>query len=114
LVVHGSPTAGHQYVIVFRAAGRELGLLAPQLEDIRQLPIDIDAQTFREPGVAGAFVVDGATVRLLDLPELAELAEPEWFGQAASEDFADATVEPQKSKNLRRAEQHALLAGANP
>ncbi len=67
------------FVVVFRAAKREAGLLVPHLDDIRQLTPEIDAQTFRERGVAGAFVVNGVTMRMIDVVDLAELAHPEWF-----------------------------------
>jgi two-component system chemotaxis sensor kinase CheA len=67
------------FVIVFRAANREVGLLTPHLDDIRQISPEIDGQTYRAPGVSGSFVLNGATLRMIDLVELAELAYPEWF-----------------------------------
>jgi two-component system, chemotaxis family, sensor kinase CheA len=67
------------FVIVFRAAKREAGLLVPMLDDIRQLAPEIDAETFRERGVAGGFVLNGVTMRMIDVVDLAELAHPEWF-----------------------------------
>jgi two-component system chemotaxis sensor kinase CheA len=67
------------FVIVFRAAKHEAGLLVPVLDDIRQLAPEIDAQMFRERGVAGAFVLNSVTIRMLDVVDLAEAAYPEWF-----------------------------------
>ncbi len=58
------------YIIVFRHGGRELGLIAPQVLDIRALPSDIDTTTFREPGVLGSAVLDGHPIRFLDAFEL--------------------------------------------
>jgi two-component system chemotaxis sensor kinase CheA len=74
------------FVIVFRAAKREAGLLVPMLDDIRQLAPEIDAQTFRERGVAGAFVLNGVTMRMIDVVDLAELAHPEWFTEAKEQE----------------------------
>ena len=71
---------GHRvYVVVFSALGREVGLVVPELIDIRELPTTVDTATLREPGVIGSLVVDGKTTRLLDLFELTRLAHPAWF-----------------------------------
>jgi two-component system chemotaxis sensor kinase CheA len=77
--------AAYYFVIVFRAARREAGLLVPALDDIRQLAPEIDSETFRERGIVGSFVQNGATMRLVDLVALAELAHPEWFAEAEQE-----------------------------
>ena len=71
--------ADRYYVVVFRTASREVGLLVAELDDVRQLTLDIDSLTFRERGIAGGFVVDETTMRLVDTVELAHLAQPEWF-----------------------------------
>jgi two-component system, chemotaxis family, sensor kinase CheA len=76
------PQQQRLYVIVFKAAQREIGLIAPCLTDIRGVPADVDTSTFREPGVVGSLVLDGKTTRLLDLLELTRAAHPEWFRDA--------------------------------
>jgi len=73
------PERSQVYVAVFRAADREVGLIIPNLIDIRQLSINVDTLTFREAGVIGSLVVDDHAVRLLDLYELCEAARPDWF-----------------------------------
>jgi two-component system chemotaxis sensor kinase CheA len=83
------------FVIVFRATGREIGLLVSELDDIRQLALDIDSLTFRERGISGGFVLNETTMRLVDTVELAQMAHPEWFESATAptyEDTADATT----------------------
>ncbi len=67
------------YVVVFAAAGREVGILVPELLDIRAVPTQIDTNTFREPGIIGSLVYDKMTVRLVDLHELTRKAHPDWF-----------------------------------
>jgi two-component system chemotaxis sensor kinase CheA len=74
-----APAAPKLYVAVFRTSGRELGLIVPELIDIRRVPVQVDTLTFRQPGVAGSLVVEGAAIRLLDLFELARAARPDWF-----------------------------------
>lgn len=67
------------YVIVFEAAGQEVGLVVPCLEDIRDVTTSIDQVTFTERGVLGSMVLDERTTRFVDLFEIAEVAHPEWF-----------------------------------
>lgn len=67
------------YIVVYKVMQREVGLIVPRLEDIRQVGTDVDPVTFREPGVTGAIVVDGNATRLLDLYELTQAAHPDWF-----------------------------------
>ena len=84
--VKGRPMAeaDRYYVIVFRAAGREIGLLVAELDDIRQLALEIDPPTFRERGISGGFVLNETTMRLVDTVELAQVAHPEWFEKVAA------------------------------
>lgn len=70
------------YVVVFEIKGREVGLVAPVLRDIRDIPTNIDTSTFVEEGVIGSLVVDKRTTRIVDLFELARKAHPEWFKDA--------------------------------
>jgi two-component system chemotaxis sensor kinase CheA len=80
---HPMAEADRYYVIVLRAAGREVGLLVAELDDIRQLALDVDPLTFRERGISGGFVLNETTMRLVDTVELAQMAHPEWFEKAA-------------------------------
>ncbi len=67
------------YVAVFVAAEREVGLIVPDLSDIRPVSTRIDTVTFREPGIAGSLVYERMTVRLVDLHELTRKIHPDWY-----------------------------------
>ncbi len=67
------------YIIVFEANGKEVGLIVPHLEDIREVTTVIDQTTFVERGIHGSMVLDEKTTRFVDLFEIAEIAHPEWF-----------------------------------
>ncbi len=69
----------HVYVVVFNLGDREVGLVAPSLDDICSVPTDVDTMTFREKGVIGSVVIEEHATRLINLFELAELAHSEWF-----------------------------------
>jgi len=72
------------YVIVFEANGKEVGLVVPTLEDIREVTTVIDQTTFIERGILGSMVLDKKTTRYIDLFEIAEIAHPEWFEDQVS------------------------------
>ena len=84
--------AAKVYVVVFATAGREVGLLVPQLVDIRSVPAHFDTGTFREPGVVGSFVYEQMTVRLLDLHELNRKAHPDWYDAHSAAQPPDGLV----------------------
>ena len=79
LDVLSPPENSRVYVIVFTVGEREVGLIAPRLDDIRDVESSIDTETFRVPGVAGSLLVDGRETRLLDVFELAKASHPQWF-----------------------------------
>jgi two-component system chemotaxis sensor kinase CheA len=89
------PQLARLYVVVFRVGQREVGMIAPQLTDIRHVSTNVDTMTLREPGVIGSMVLDGKTTRLLDLFELTHTARPDWF----REDPA-AAAKPAEGKNI--------------
>ncbi len=98
LQVKPAPQTERLYVIVFRLRQREVGLLVPELCDVQEVPLEVDTQSFVEPGVMGSVVVGGRTVRLLDLFELAQKAHPEWFTKSPLEETPPA--DPSQSYRL--------------
>lgn len=68
------------YVVVFRAGDQEVGLVAPEILDIRDIPAQLDTRTFSETGLLGSLIIDGRPTRIVDAYELARTEHPEWFG----------------------------------
>lgn len=64
------------YVVVVGMRDREIGIVAPRIDDIRNVTTELDSVTFREPGVVGSLVLGGETVRLVDPYELIERRFP--------------------------------------
>ncbi|MBN1477895.1 chemotaxis protein CheW [Candidatus Sumerlaeota bacterium] len=79
------------FVIVFEIRGRELGLISSKIQDVREVLAQFDAATFRERGISGSLILDGVTVRLIEIFELAELAEPSLFKAQGPQVVADGT-----------------------
>ena len=74
----------HVHVIVFKVYGREVGLLAQHLDDIRDCDLTMDDDVRGQIGVAGVSVIGDRTTRILDLYGLTEQARPEWFERDGS------------------------------
>ncbi|TWT79104.1 Chemotaxis protein CheA [Planctomycetes bacterium CA13] len=76
------------HVIVFKVYGHEVGLIAPNLYDIRKCDLLFGDDTCRADGVAGIAVIDERPTRLLDLYGLTQIARPEWFSSHAEDQQA--------------------------
>lgn len=55
------------FVIVFKVAGREVGLLATEVLDTVDSTADIDSVMYAQPGILGAVVLDGKIIQIVDL-----------------------------------------------
>lgn len=71
--------ADHMYAIVYNVYGREVGLLAPILRDIRESTSEVDTHNCPEKAVAGATIIDDRVTRVLDVYSLTEQLHPDWF-----------------------------------
>ena len=87
-------SAENVYVVVYEVRGREVGLIAPMLRDIRDVTTNVDTVTFQEPGIIGSIVVEEQTIRLIDLFELTQLAHPDWFVDDKDPVFDEETLPP--------------------
>jgi two-component system chemotaxis sensor kinase CheA len=85
------------YIAIFEFNGQELAVIVPSLSEIRELPLDIDTRTFREPGVLGSVVMDRQAIRLLDVFQLAAKAYPQL---ARAEAQAAASAAPSSYRIL--------------
>lgn len=81
LDVAPQPECQHVFIVVFHTGEREIGLVAPFMDDIREVTTTIDDQTHRVPGVIGSMVVDDQLLRMLDVFELARAIHPQWFAE---------------------------------
>jgi len=80
------------FVIVFRVYGHEVGLIAPNLHDIRDVDLSSGVQMSREEGVAGVAVIDDRSTRLLDLYGLTKEARPDWFEKPIGQEAQDGVA----------------------
>ncbi len=80
-VVEVKPIADHDEleVIVFKIAGREVGLLATGPIDVIDVAIQVDADTLKQQGILGSSIINGHTTLMLDIYGLVQALYPSWF-----------------------------------
>ncbi len=66
-------------VIVFNLAGKDVGLLAIGPIDAIEVAADIDDVTLRQPGIMGSAIIAGHTTMLVDIFEMVQTINPDWF-----------------------------------
>ncbi|MCG8652072.1 MAG: chemotaxis protein CheW, partial [Pirellulales bacterium] len=104
------------FVVVFEVSGKEVGLIAPILHDVRNVTAVIDDATLREPGVMGAAVINEVTTRLIALHEIVVKAHPEWFTKpepSAEEEQLETRIMLAEDSNFfrKQVKKHLLDSG---
>jgi len=66
-------------VIIFPVAGREVGLLAAPPVDALEVALVVDEITLRQNGISGSAIIDGQTTLIVDVFEVMEALNPDWF-----------------------------------
>ncbi|WP_025322180.1 hybrid sensor histidine kinase/response regulator [Deferrisoma camini] len=93
-------------VLVVRLPGRSAGLLATGPVDAYQGRIEVDRETLVQAGIAGSTVIEGETVLVVDVVDVARRSYPDWF-QAYEAEETDA----REGATLLVAEDSAFFRG---
>ncbi|MDF2549516.1 MAG: cheA2 [Chlamydiales bacterium] len=75
------PPGDSCYILTFKVAKQEVGLMVAELVDAAETKNVVDATTFRQPGILGSFIWDECTTLLVDLFELAKQVYPELLAE---------------------------------
>jgi two-component system chemotaxis sensor kinase CheA len=82
-------------VIVFNLAGKDIGLLAIGPIDAIEISADIDDVTLKQTGIMGSAIINGHTTMLVDIFEIVQTLNPEWFADhAISETVVEDGIAP--------------------
>ena len=81
--------SGELIVIVFLMAGHEIGLLAKPPVDAIEARVTLDSFTLKQPGISGSAVIGDNTTLIVDIYELIQTVQPEWFAVRGSIEIAD-------------------------
>ncbi|WP_319585567.1 chemotaxis protein CheW [uncultured Desulfobulbus sp.] len=71
-------------VIVFHLAGKDVGLLAIGPIDAIEISADIDDVTLKQPGIMGSTIIGGRTTMLVNIFEITQISNPQWFEDHAA------------------------------
>jgi two-component system, chemotaxis family, sensor kinase CheA len=71
-------------VIVFIVAGREVGLLAIGPVYAMETRLDVDPTTLKQTGIMGSAIINDHTTLLIDMYEIVQTLNPEWFEEQAT------------------------------
>lgn len=78
-------------VIVFHLAGKDVGLLAIGPIDAIEIAADIDDVTLKQPGIMGSAIIGGRTTMLVNIFEITQISNPQWFEEHAA--YAELKLE---------------------
>ncbi len=76
-------------VIVFHLAGKDIGLLATGPIDAIEISPDVDEITLKQTGIMGSAIISGKTTMLVDIFEIVQTVNPEWFEEQFSGEAFD-------------------------
>ena len=80
-------------VIVFHLAGKDIGLLAIGPIDAMEIAAEIDDITLKQPGIMGSAIINGHTTMLIDIFEIVQTVNPDWFVDHPMAMLADEEAE---------------------
>lgn len=81
--------SGELVVIVFLMAGHEIGLLAKAPVDAVEARVTVDTFTLKQPGISGSAIIGGHTTLIVDIHELIQTVQPDWFAVRGSIEIPD-------------------------
>jgi len=66
-------------VIVFKLAGKEIGLMVTPPVDAIETNLSIDDSTLKQPGIMGSMIINEHTTLMVDIFEVVQTLNPAWF-----------------------------------
>jgi two-component system chemotaxis sensor kinase CheA len=95
-------------VIVFIIAGREIGLLAIGPVDAMETNLHVDGTALKQTGIMGSTIISDHTTQLVDVFEIVQALNPEWFEEnditAATDDGSAPTILFAEDSNFFRSQ----------
>lgn len=85
-------------VIVFHLAKKDVGLLATGPIDAIEINTDIDDSTLKQPGIMGSAIIAGKTTMLVNIFEIMQVSNPQWFEDHAA--YAEIAVDQAQAPTI--------------
>ena len=106
------PETEYLYVIVFRVADGEVGLLVSEIVDIVIEAVDIEEKGFSQSGISGSTIIGGKTTLMVDLYGLVRAVDPEWVMRQEEMLKGEATILVAEDTPFFRQQFKRFLEGA--
>lgn len=116
--VQVSPLADQEdlLVLIFSLAGHEMGLLATGPVNSLELSLDIDNRSHKQSGVRGSALIDGQITLLINIYDIFQTLNPEWFEKWSAPsafDGKDITILVVEDSNFFRNQMKSFLEAEN-
>jgi two-component system chemotaxis sensor kinase CheA len=79
---------------------RPVALLASELIDTEETPIELNVESYMQPGVLGSAIIRNSMTLFLDMYRLVEIVEPEWFADRRIGLFGTAGPPPESARQV--------------
>lgn len=100
------PKREQQEIIVFKVKEREIGLMVSPPVDAVEVSLEIDDSTLKQACINGSMIIEGHTTLLVDIFELVQTLNPDWFRE---EKVAAAAMTKDGQKVILFAEDSAFF-----
>ncbi|MBT7453911.1 MAG: response regulator [Gemmatimonadetes bacterium] len=100
------------FVIIFRVAGGEIGLLTSDVLDIVIGVYEVTTKGFLQPGIGGSTIIDGRSTLMVDLYGLVRKVDPVWVEEQTKDLHGDATILLAEDTPFFREQMRRCLEGA--
>ncbi len=77
--VKKAPERDRFEVIVFKIAGKSIGLLTTPPVDGVEVTVDVDTHAFKQPGILGSALIHDQMILMVDIFEAVKTLKPEWY-----------------------------------
>jgi len=106
------PETEYLYVVVFRVADGEVGLLVSEIVDIVIEAVEVEEKGFSQPGISGSTIIGGETTLMVDLYGLVRAVDPEWVKRQEEMLKGEATILVAEDTPFFRQQFKRFLEGA--
>jgi len=86
------PDMDEYHLIVFHMNQKDIAFLVSRIEDSLDIAIDVEEHTFRQEGLLGSAIVKDRTTLFLDVYQLVQMYDPDFYSTPSEEEIANAKI----------------------
>jgi two-component system chemotaxis sensor kinase CheA len=86
------PEQDDYHLIVFNMNGQDVAFLVSSIEDSIDIAVEVEEHTFKQEGLLGSAIIKDKTTLFLDVYQIIEMHDPEFFAIPEEEDVGPARI----------------------